>query len=582
MFLKKIFNVLVVLSLFLPQLSTADGMVMPQPDYWVQETAQKAVIFYDGGVETMVVSITFQGDADNFGWVIPTPSKPTITKGSDELFTSLDQLTQIYYGYDDNMMSGGMPLSGTDAEKQVTIIDTQQIEYYEVTTISATDKDALTTWLNDNGYSYPESASYILNSYIDNGWYFVAMKIDTKSLQSDSVIQQLKTGHAVPVAISFETENLVYPMKISSVTSSPENNVGVEYTAGVVNEGVLLENEDKLTMTADNAISSNGGTLEAWIKPNWSAEETKTVNIATVRGGDSNSLLFRFDLNSNITADGYHYTLSTYNDADYTTDTWISGNFALDVNSWQQVALTWQKDKLPSFYLNGSSVPLTAESTKQFGISNFSGDNLYIGSGEYDNRSIDSIVDEFAIYNVANSVDLINDNYNKMNAGEALAVENSTMFLAHFDSSLADEVSGDYLVYAGSDYLAYDQYYSNTASIILYVIDSSKKELPNFNTDYAGWIKKSEIEALALNDQGNYWINPSADKYFLTKLSSTMAYDAMTEDLFFRNADNNDPVNAPGTEDSGRKVVFYIVTAIGLVLTFLILFLLNNQSKFKN
>jgi hypothetical protein len=581
MSIKKFFKVIALLALIMPQVTMADGMLIMPPDYWVQETAQKAVIFYDGGVETMVVSITFQGDAENFGWVIPTPSLPTVAKGSGDLFTSLDEMTRVYYGYDDNMVYDYAPVSGT-GEKQVTVIDTQQIEYYEVTTLSATDKNALTEWLNNNGYSYPESAGYILNSYIENGWYFVAMKIDAKSLQSDSVTQRLKTGHSVPVAVSFETKNLVYPLKISSVTSDPENSTGMNYADGVVNEGISLDNEDKLAITADGVINNNSGTISAWVKPNWSETESKTANFATIRGGDNNSLIFRFDLNSDITAEGYHYTLSTYNDTDYTTDLWISESFALDLDSWQQIALTWQEGQVPSFYLNGVLIPLTTGSNGIFDLNSFDKDSLYIGSGVYDSRSIDSIVDEFVIYDKANSADMIKDNYDKMIAGEALTKNNGALFIAHFDSSLIDEVSGRYLVYSGNDYATYEKYYSDTASIILYVFDDGKKELPGFTTEYAGWMKKTEIEALALNDQGDYWINPSSDKYFLTKLSATMAYDDMTEDLFLTDADNNDPVNAPGTEDSERKVVFYIVMAVGLVLTLLVLLLLNNQSKFKN
>ncbi|MBU0612858.1 DUF2330 domain-containing protein, partial [Patescibacteria group bacterium] len=190
--LRKTLYILTLFALILPQLAMADGMLMPLPNYWVQETAQKAVIFYDGGVETMVVSITFQGDAENFGWVIPAPSKPTITKGSDELFTSLEELTRNYFVFSDDSNRYDILSQGGLEEKTVTVIETKQIEYYEVTTLSATDKDALTEWLNDNGYSYPSSASYILNSYIENGWFFVAMKINTESLEWNNVSQQLK------------------------------------------------------------------------------------------------------------------------------------------------------------------------------------------------------------------------------------------------------------------------------------------------------------------------------------------------------------------------------------------------------
>ncbi|MFH1535147.1 MAG: hypothetical protein ABIF80_04145, partial [Patescibacteria group bacterium] len=68
---------------------------------------------------------------------------------------------------------------------------------------------------------------------------------------------------------------------------------------------------------------------------------------------------------------------------------------------------------------------------------------------------------------------------------------------------------------------------------------------------------------------------------FLTKLSRTMAYTDMTEDLFFRDAEDNTPINAPGTEDSDRKVIFYVIIAIGVVGTLVMLAVINNQSKFK-
>jgi len=568
------------MSLLLPQITMADGMIMPPPDYWVQETAQKAVIFYDGGVETMVVSITFQGDAEKFGWVIPTPAKPTIAKGSDELFTSLEELTRINYRLEDNMVYDVMPLSGTE-QNSVTVIETKQIEYYEVTTLSATDKDALTTWLNDNGYSYPEAASFILNSYIENGWFFVAMKINTESLAWDSVSQQLKTGHAVPVAISFETENLVYPMKISSVTGSLENSIGNKYPSGKVDKGIRIGNNDKLTIPAENAIKSEAGTIETWFKPNWTAGEYKIANIATVRSNDDGALPFRLDLNPANSADNYSYTLTTHNDVTNETNLWTSADFELDLNNWQQVALSWEKGATPSFYLNGTYVPLTAVSQDLIDSSPYVNDTLYIGSGAYDSRSINATVDEYVIYDAVRSADAIKDDYNKVNLGEALVLNNDMVFLAHFNSSLLEEVSGNELVYVSSNISQIRPYYSNTASIVLYVFDKNKKELSNFTTEYAGWIKKSEIEQLAVNDQGNPWIKPAEGKYFLTKMSRSMAYSEMTEDLFLRDAENNTPVNAPGTEDDGNKLIFYIVISFGVILTFAILFLLNHQSKDK-
>ena len=583
MSLRKTLYILVLFSLILPQLAMADGMLMPPPDYWIQETAQKAVIFYDGGVETMVVSITFQGDAEKFGWVIPAPSKPTITKGSDELFTSLDELTGMYYSLDDrNDLIA--PLSGGLKQESVTVIETKQIEYYEVTTLSATDKDALTEWLNDNGYSYPSSASYILNSYIENGWFFVAMKINTESLEWNNVSQQLKTGHAVPVAISFETENIVYPLKISSVTSKPGQNADVDATFkdGIIDKGLEMDSADQFTLDNDSIISSDEGTLEMWVKPEWLESRNGIFDLLSVANENTSLISFEFQMYRDYSNKQYEYRLRSY--LPFGHDTWQSAKFDINHGQWNHLAVTWKENEKPKFYLNGAVVELADGSS-----ASYRGDfsmvepvdaKTYIGTGMY-NSSLQAVVDEMAVFSKVKTAEEIAVEYNKGVNGEALVADDNTTFLTHYDSELSEEVSGNDLNYVKKIDPTIDTYYSDTASIILYVFDINKKELPYFTTDYAGWIKKSEIEDLALNDQGYPWVQPSKDKYFLTKLSRTMAYTDMTEDLFFRDAEDNTPINAPGTEDSDRKVIFYVIIAIGVVGTLVMLAVINNQSKFK-
>ena len=61
----------------------------------------------------------------------------------------------------------------------------------------------------NNNYNFPDSASYILDSYIDNGWYFVAMKINPQSLEWKDVPQQLREGHATPVVLKFKTDKIM-------------------------------------------------------------------------------------------------------------------------------------------------------------------------------------------------------------------------------------------------------------------------------------------------------------------------------------------------------------------------------------
>ena len=77
--------------------ASADGMLVSPPSVEMYETEQKAVIFYEEGIEDLFISISFNGTADDFGWIVPTPSEPEVTKSTDTLFTMLNEITRPEY-----------------------------------------------------------------------------------------------------------------------------------------------------------------------------------------------------------------------------------------------------------------------------------------------------------------------------------------------------------------------------------------------------------------------------------------------------------------------------------------------------
>lgn len=166
---------LVLLNLTIPLPIKADGGLVSPFDYFVYETYQKAVIVYEEGMETLILSITFRGDAKDFGWVVPTPTKPEVDKSSDELFTSLEELTRPEAAYrTENIL--GIPQT-TKKEEAVTVVETKKIDIYNITVLEATDPNALAKWLDKNGYQFPTDSAYILEDYVEKGWFFVACKI---------------------------------------------------------------------------------------------------------------------------------------------------------------------------------------------------------------------------------------------------------------------------------------------------------------------------------------------------------------------------------------------------------------------
>ena len=197
---------------------SADGGYFPSPGYWIQPGQQQAVIFHEANTETLIVTSDFKGNAKNFAWIIPTPTKPEVTKASDKVFTNIQKLTQPEYNYGYNLGEVMMAATSKQADNGgVVVISQTQVDYYDVTTLLATNTQDLVNWFNENNYTYPEEYSYVLKSYIDKGWFFTAIKISAEAIESTEVSQDLREGHPTPIKLVFLSEKIVFPLKISSV-----------------------------------------------------------------------------------------------------------------------------------------------------------------------------------------------------------------------------------------------------------------------------------------------------------------------------------------------------------------------------
>ncbi|MFH1171278.1 MAG: DUF2330 domain-containing protein [bacterium] len=259
----KYFALLLLLTAFVvPTATFADGMIISPPQYPVYESEQRAVIQYDATsqTETLIVTMRFQGTADDFAWILPVPSTPTVTKGSAEVFTSLENLI-----YNSSRSSKGALDYATggvaNAPESVSIINREKIDYYDITTLSSTDSSALTTWLNENGYTFPSTSSYILNTYITNKWRFVAVKFDLSAVAKAE--SDLRSGYAVPLKLVFHTPNPVFPLRISSVMSPSTALIPVPLEE--TNAATTTNTSDNNTSTAaDQPPTNSSGTSEIY------------------------------------------------------------------------------------------------------------------------------------------------------------------------------------------------------------------------------------------------------------------------------------------------------------------------------
>ena len=235
------FNGLTLLALasLIPYAVRADGVFVWDKAVDINEPTQKAIIVHDAGREDLLLQVKYEGPLEEFGWLIPVPSLPTVEKGSMEPFYELSELTQRRFGWGEGSGTLSASLRG-DGEGAVKVIETKTVGAYEVSVLSAQDTGGLSRWLAAHDYSIPDGKSEILDGYIRRGWYFVAAKIElnkgiafktvssagpkdpTASSRARETLQkQLASGELHPLLISFDTPKCVFPLRITAVGGKP-------------------------------------------------------------------------------------------------------------------------------------------------------------------------------------------------------------------------------------------------------------------------------------------------------------------------------------------------------------------------
>lgn len=192
----------------------ADGFPIPPHGRWgdVEMPGQKAIIVYDAerGHEDLILSIQLLGTSPEAAWVVPVPSPPQVKTASPEWFVQLSDLTQpkIETRYLPFPMLGGM---ATGPERGgVEVLSREQVGVYDISILSAEEPGALLEWLNKNDYTFPEEGQPILDAYIKEGWYFMA----TRVLPGEAAKLE---GDVQPLWLSFDAEQAVYPMRLTSL-----------------------------------------------------------------------------------------------------------------------------------------------------------------------------------------------------------------------------------------------------------------------------------------------------------------------------------------------------------------------------
>jgi hypothetical protein len=198
------------------------------------QSAQQAELFWSGGTETLHLRSNYTGPSADFAWVIPVPARPTVKQSTWTAFEVAEQATRPslfvhHVATSEPSFEFGCSATGViDSETQlmsrgVVVLESLDIKEFHVDILVATEGGGLMRWLQENGYAVPDKAAIVLDEYIRASFYFVAVKVAKAELPKSFASHPKSAAALTPLAISFDCPKPFFPLKISSISSAPEN-----------------------------------------------------------------------------------------------------------------------------------------------------------------------------------------------------------------------------------------------------------------------------------------------------------------------------------------------------------------------
>lgn len=182
--------------------------------------------------------IEYQGNPEEFSWVLPIKPGARIEEADPAWFEALDGATNTIVQGPELDCTGGAfgcgssqggfgALGAANFDESgggnggVTVVKQETVGPYESVTLSSEDPGALAAWLTSHGYDIPDDINPIIEAYVQEGFDFIALR--------------LKPGNGVnlmkPVRVITDGASPVLPLRMVAAGTGPFTSI-VLYVIG--------------------------------------------------------------------------------------------------------------------------------------------------------------------------------------------------------------------------------------------------------------------------------------------------------------------------------------------------------------
>jgi hypothetical protein len=200
----------------------------PRSGQPVVNADQSIIMIWDAATQTQhfIRRASFKSEGEDFGFLVPSPSKPELAESGNEAFPVLQKLTEPEVitqkrpapsggGCGCGMKSAG-PQAGAVADKaEVRVLEEKMVAGFNAKVLEADTTEVLVQWLKENGYAYSPEVAAWAKPYVDGKWKITALKVAKKKDEA-----RAKDVTASALRMSFKTDRPLFPYREPDSTQS--------------------------------------------------------------------------------------------------------------------------------------------------------------------------------------------------------------------------------------------------------------------------------------------------------------------------------------------------------------------------
>lgn len=275
----------------------------------------------DNETITSLIEISYQGEADDFSWILPIPEAIAandlqVPDDGETVFDELHALTDVQFIAPRETRCVGefrsvsaMSDDATAEAGGVEIFASGEVGPFGFDVIGSDDPDALVSWLRDNNYRVDESMEPLIDVYVDEQFAFIAMRLlDGESSES-----------ITPIEITYPGTQPMIPIRLTAVAAQPQMPI---YAWILADEQAVPENYEHFEIATEELTFTPFGFPDYSFLVQSRADAVGGQGFITEFAGPANSLRITNPyLSAQAEAQPYLTRLATYLDpAEMTVD----------------------------------------------------------------------------------------------------------------------------------------------------------------------------------------------------------------------------------------------------------------------